>query len=210
MNIAVDIDGTLFKTVPAKKIFAARPLRNAVNCVNELFAAGHTITLYTARGMTRLAGQAHLIPEAYWEKTVRQLTRAGVRYHHLVFGKLAYDLLIDDKATTMAAILAFPQAVMLPIGAGDSTHEIDHSFKLSIIASKHLPFDNRPRLWNYAIYRHPTTRQRNVGRKLTCLIPPCPQFTATRATAERKAVEEAQKTKRRGGECLEIVLRCFS
>ena len=106
MDIAVDIDGTLFEDATSDGIFDAAPIPEAVRFVNELYEQGHIVTLYTARGMRRLGGRAHLIPERYYEPTVAQLQAAKLRYHHLVFGKLPFDLLIDDRAVTMTDLLS--------------------------------------------------------------------------------------------------------
>ena len=98
MKIAVDIDGTIVEDKPSDQIFEAKGLPEMIKFVNQLFDEGHTIIIYTARGMRRLKGQAHLIPFEYFEKTKKQLDECGIKYHSLVFGKLDYDILIDDKA----------------------------------------------------------------------------------------------------------------
>lgn len=97
MKIAVDLDGTLVEDKPSDQIYDAKGLPEMVELINSLFDAGHYIIIYTARGMRRFNGQAHLIPFEYFEKTKRQLDSIGVKYNTIVFGKLDYDLLIDDK-----------------------------------------------------------------------------------------------------------------
>lgn len=99
MTIAVDIDGVLVENLPSDKIFEAKGIQETIQTINELYAQGHQILIYTARGMRRLNGQQHLIPHEYYEKTKHQLDSIGVKYHSLIFGKLAYDILLDDKAT---------------------------------------------------------------------------------------------------------------
>ena len=98
MKIAVDIDNTIVELKPSNEIFEAKAIKEMVEFVNKLYDLGHEIIIYTARGMTKLNGQAHLIPNEYFIKTKNQLDDIGIKYHSLVFGKLNYDLLIDDKA----------------------------------------------------------------------------------------------------------------
>jgi len=98
MKIAIDIDNTIVELKPSNEIFEAKAIKEMVEFVNKLYDLGHEIIIYTARGMTKLNGQAHLIPNEYFIKTKNQLDDIGIKYHSLVFGKLNYDLLIDDKA----------------------------------------------------------------------------------------------------------------
>jgi hypothetical protein len=98
LTIAVDIDHTLIDSSDNVYTFEPKPIQSMIEFVNQLYDQGHTIILYTARGMGSMAGQAHLIPHAFYEKTKKQLDEVGVKYHHLVFGKIHYDYFIDDKA----------------------------------------------------------------------------------------------------------------
>lgn len=98
MKIAFDIDNTLVEGKPSEEIFTAKGIPEMVNIINKLYDDGHEILIYTARGMTRLNGQAHLIASEYFIKTKEQLDSIGIKYHSIVFGKLNYDVLIDDKA----------------------------------------------------------------------------------------------------------------
>ena len=60
--------------------------------VNELYAQGHHIKIFTARGGT--SGQD------WTELTQSQLNTWGVLHHELILGKPAADIYIDDKAAT--------------------------------------------------------------------------------------------------------------
>jgi len=98
MRIAVDIDNTLtsniwlpdwrivspneymeyYRTAPARK--------EVINKVNEWYDSGHIIFIYTSRDIY------------FREVTEKWLNAKGVKYHDIIYGKLFFDLLLDDKA----------------------------------------------------------------------------------------------------------------
>jgi len=89
MTYCFDIDGTICSDTDGDYRHAV-PFRETIAAVNRLFAEGHRIVLYTARGAT--TGMD-------WRKvTERQLRMWGVHYHVLYMGKPAADVYIDDKA----------------------------------------------------------------------------------------------------------------
>lgn len=83
-----DIDETLC-TTQGLEYFEATPKLERIKKVNELYDAGHTIKLYTARGSKTGVD---------WRKiTEYQLSSWGLKYHELKFGKPFADFYIDDK-----------------------------------------------------------------------------------------------------------------
>jgi D-sedoheptulose 7-phosphate isomerase len=85
----IDIDGTLC-TNTFGEYETAQPYPERIAKINELFYAGNTIILYTARGTVSGINHRAL--------TIRQLNEWGVRYTEIKFGKLDYDIWVDDKA----------------------------------------------------------------------------------------------------------------
>lgn len=83
-----DIDGTLCSNTDGAYELA-EPDPGAIARVNSLYAAGHRIVLYTARGSTTGLDWRAL--------TERQLASWGVRYHDLFLGKPQADVYIDDR-----------------------------------------------------------------------------------------------------------------
>ena len=68
----------------------AEPFLERIEKVNQLFDAGHTIKVFTARGTETGID---------WRPvTEEQLLRWGLRYHLLILGKPAADIYVDDKA----------------------------------------------------------------------------------------------------------------
>jgi hypothetical protein len=85
----IDIDDTICTLSEPMKYESAQPIPCAIQKVNQLYDAGHTVRFWTARGT---------VSGIDWrELTESQLKSWGVKYHSLIFGKPAYDFFIDDK-----------------------------------------------------------------------------------------------------------------
>jgi len=85
-----DFDGTLCTI--SNHYIDAKPIFHMIDKVNDLYAKGNIIKIFTARG------QATGID--YKELTKRQLEDWDIRYHQLIMGKPSADLYIDDKSVT--------------------------------------------------------------------------------------------------------------
>lgn len=88
MNIYVDIDNTIAKTI-GTDYSSSEPLYEKIEIINKLYNSGHTITYWTARGSVSGIN--------YYDLTKSQLDSWGVKYHNFMVGKPAYDIFIDDK-----------------------------------------------------------------------------------------------------------------
>ncbi len=84
-----DIDGTIC-TDTNGNYDSAKPFKLRIEHINALYAAGNTISLFTARGSTTGIDWRVLTEE--------QLAEWGLCYHTLIMGKPYADLFIDDKA----------------------------------------------------------------------------------------------------------------
>ena len=89
MIYCFDIDGTLCSNTFGDYERAV-PDPEAIVRLNELFASGHQIILFTARGGTTGID--------WRELTERQLREWDVSYHKLLFGKPTADVYVDDRA----------------------------------------------------------------------------------------------------------------
>lgn len=92
MRYCIDIDGCIC-TNTRGKYDEAEPCQLFIMRVNMMFDEGHHIMLFTARGTTTGID--------WRDVTVEQLTRWGVKYHELVFGKPEYDVIVDDKSMSL-------------------------------------------------------------------------------------------------------------
>ena len=88
-----DIDGTIC-TDTQGDYTSALPYAERIIHINDLFANGNTIKLFTARGSTTGIDWRHI--------TERQLSDWGVNYHELILGKPFADVFVDDRATSAA------------------------------------------------------------------------------------------------------------
>ena len=88
MQIVIDLDGTICNEMRQFSRCLAEPYPDAVATINELYDAGHTIIIYSARTWVE------------YEMTVDWLKRHGVKYHQLFMGKPVGDVWIDDRAIT--------------------------------------------------------------------------------------------------------------
>ena len=88
MIYCIDVDGTICNNTEGNYPEAV-PRPEVISRLNELYDAGHTIVMHTARGGTTGIDWSEL--------TEQQLKTWNVKYHRLVLGKLAADAYIDDK-----------------------------------------------------------------------------------------------------------------
>lgn len=93
MKYFFDFDGTLC-TSTAGAYETARPKQHRIDRVNKLHDEGHSITIFTARGVT--TGIDHS------ELTRKQLADWGVKYDDLL-QKPYYDLFVCDRAMSDVA-----------------------------------------------------------------------------------------------------------
>ncbi len=101
--LCFDLDGvicsnTKYKSANLINYKKSKSIPSAIKAINKLYDNGHTIVIYTARGMTRYNGNLSLIKKKLSKITVNSLKSWKLKYHKLVFGKIYYDLIIDDKA----------------------------------------------------------------------------------------------------------------
>jgi hypothetical protein len=103
---AFDLDDTLctrednVEHLGPDKYKYCHPIPKMVELVNELYDKGHTIYIYTARGMGQFNGDAKMAHDKLYDLTLNSLNEWGIRHHGLHMGKIHYDLLIDDKSIT--------------------------------------------------------------------------------------------------------------
>ena len=91
-----DIDGTLC-TKTDGDYTKATPFEDRISKVNKLYDDGHTIILFTARGMGRTEGNSAAAIRMFFDMTLQQATDWNIKFHRLMLGKPAADFYIDDK-----------------------------------------------------------------------------------------------------------------
>ncbi len=102
--VLVDIDETISYYEDQRSYDLAKPIKENVDIVNELYDEGCYIIMWTARGGSEASKKAG---RCYYDFTLEQLKSWGVKFHELSTGskgnymKPAIDLVLDDKAMTM-------------------------------------------------------------------------------------------------------------
>lgn len=106
--IAVDLDETLCTGSKGHEIEHIQkykyciPIQENIDKINELHDKGYKIVIYTSRGMGTLGGDLGKIYNLLYEPTKADLIKWGVKFDELVFGKIFFDVLIDDKVLNIA------------------------------------------------------------------------------------------------------------
>ena len=95
MKLAFDIDNTIVLFDNNRDYANFKPDTEMVSMINKLYDDGHTIVLYTARGMTSCGPNKISIEIVL--PLIENLEKIGLKYHELVTHKISYDFLIDDK-----------------------------------------------------------------------------------------------------------------
>lgn len=104
MIIAFDLDDTLcfrpkgLEHLGKDKYAYCEPIYENIEICNKFYDDGHTIIIYTARGMETFKGDVAKIYNNLFEETKSFLKKWNIKHHQLVMGKIHYDYLIDDKA----------------------------------------------------------------------------------------------------------------
>jgi hypothetical protein len=89
MVLRIDIDNTICDT-QGVNYWAAKPKLDIIHKINKLYNEGHTIVIWTSRGV----GSGKDLNRM----TRGQLKQWGVKYHSLKMDKPLFDLFVDDKA----------------------------------------------------------------------------------------------------------------
>lgn len=95
-TICFDIDNTICIT-KSNNYKQSKPIKKKVNLINILYKKGFHIKLFTSRFMGRNKENKTLAKQKGYRLTKSQLTKWGLKYHELIFGKPSFDIYIDDK-----------------------------------------------------------------------------------------------------------------
>ena len=96
----IDIDGTICDKDVCREdsnYESSIPKKDRIEKINRLYDEGHTIKYLTARGMGRYKDSRVMAHKDMYDLTYNQLKSWGCKFHHLIMGKPAGDVYIDDK-----------------------------------------------------------------------------------------------------------------
>lgn len=100
MIYVIDIDGTICDKDVCREdgnYESSIPKKERIEKINQLYDEGHTIKYLTARGMGRHKDSRVMAHKDMYDLTYNQLKSWGCKFHHLIMGKPAGDVYIDDK-----------------------------------------------------------------------------------------------------------------
>lgn len=100
MKIVIDIDGVICDEYHPD-VNHRRPYMHRIDHINNLYADGHEVIIYTSRGMNSCNDDQTMSDEKYRDLTEKQLVRWGLKYHKLYFGKPNADVYVDNKNVLM-------------------------------------------------------------------------------------------------------------
>lgn len=105
-TVAFDLDDVICfrdETLPVEKKIGPEkyegcyPNPDKIEIINNCYDAGYIIVLYTARGMGQFNGNVKRCEKELTPVTIKHLKEWGVKFHQIVFGKIHFDLLVDNK-----------------------------------------------------------------------------------------------------------------
>lgn len=119
MRICIDLDGVICELRrPDQSYEEVPPVPEAVERIRSLRAAGHEIIIHTARHMKTCGGNVGAVIARQGEITLRWLSRYGVEYDEIHFGKPHADVYLDDNALRFSSWLEIePDGGNLPVSA---------------------------------------------------------------------------------------------
>lgn len=92
-----DLDGTICSQESYGMYHMARPINRMIKRMRQLHADGHTVVIFTARGMETWKGDVVAIEKDLRKLTEDWLLKWNVPYDQLIFGKPSADVYVDDK-----------------------------------------------------------------------------------------------------------------
>jgi len=108
-SLVIDIDGTICSQEKTGTYHLAKPKKDIIKKINQLWSDGWTIIFFTARGMSTCNGNLDMIENRYREMTEKWMTDNRVCYDELRFGKPDAVWFVDDKAMTPESFMGWEE-----------------------------------------------------------------------------------------------------
>jgi capsule biosynthesis phosphatase len=99
MRICIDLDGVICRLrEPGQSYADLEPVPGAVEKLRALKAAGHYLIINTARHMKTCQGNVGQVVARQGAVTLEWLSRHGIQYDEIYFGKPHAQVYLDDNA----------------------------------------------------------------------------------------------------------------
>ena len=92
-----DIDGVICETIKSN-YKSSKPYLNVIKTINDLYANGNFIIIFTSRYMGRNNENITNAKKQGYKFTYKQLIKWGLKFNKLIFGKPSFDVVVDDKS----------------------------------------------------------------------------------------------------------------
>jgi capsule biosynthesis phosphatase len=103
MRICIDLDGVICQLRgPDQSYSELQPVPGAVEKLRQLKAAGHYLIIATARHMKTCEGNVGRVVARQGAVTLEWLSRHGIEYDEIHFGKPHAQVYLDDNAWRFA------------------------------------------------------------------------------------------------------------
>ncbi|MEM2954829.1 MAG: hypothetical protein QW625_02680 [Candidatus Nanoarchaeia archaeon] len=181
MRIVVDIDGTLTRIkYPYEKYLGLKPYKKFVSWLTKMKKEGHTIIVYSSRGMRTYDGNIGRITANYGPDILNWLKKNNIPCDELYFGKPFCDIIIDDQAISFSHLddmqekirQTFPVFIITMAGEGKRFKEKGYTEpKFAILARgkplfywslKSLPLDTAQKIIFVCLERYKSILQKLV------------------------------------------------
>ncbi len=99
MRICLDLDGVICALRrPGQSYADLDPMPGAIDAIKRLRADGHVVIIQTARHMKTCDGNVGMVLAKQGAVTLEWLSRHGVEFDEIYFGKPWADVYLDDNA----------------------------------------------------------------------------------------------------------------
>jgi capsule biosynthesis phosphatase len=98
MRLSIDLDGVICEINRSKNYDELLPIPGAIEAIKKLRAEGHYVIIHTARHMKTMESNLGKVVAAKGFITLEWLTKTGIEYDEIYFGKPWADIYIDDNA----------------------------------------------------------------------------------------------------------------
>jgi capsule biosynthesis phosphatase len=135
LRICFDIDNTILKyRKPNQSYKECEPIEPMVTYLKQLKELGHTIILYTARGMATQKNDLGRVMSTIASDTFESLQTHGIPYDEIYFGKPHANIYIDDRAFN--PYIQAREAMGFSYGCQESTQKEQASNKFNQIVRR--------------------------------------------------------------------------
>lgn len=113
MRIVIDLDGVICPIKqPHQSYSELEPVAGAAESIRSLRACGHYVIIVTARNMATYQSNVGQVMKNIGQLTFEWLSRNGIEYDEIYFGKPNAEIYIDDRGIRFRGWSAITDAAL--------------------------------------------------------------------------------------------------